>query len=189
MRKLSYFAGMSLDGYIAGPGHEIDFMPVSPEFGAWLASEYPETLPTAAWPQFGIAAGTPNRHYDTIVMGRGTYEPGLLAGLLNPYEHLTTYVVSSTLGRVEAPVHLVESDPLELVRRLKKEDGLDIWLGGGKLAGQLIDEIDELVIKSYPVIAGGGTQALTGNFKPADFTLQRRQDFENGTQVSWFTRA
>ncbi|MFC9998432.1 dihydrofolate reductase family protein [Nocardia sp. NPDC127526] len=189
MRKLSYFVGMSLDGYIAGPGHNIDFMPLSEEFVAWLGSEYPETLPTAARPHFGIPADAPNRHYDTIVMGRGTYEPGQLAGLANPYEHLTTYVVSSTLGEVPEPVRLVESDPVALVQRLKKEDGLDIWLGGGKLGAQLIDEIDELVIKSYPVIAGDGTQALAGNFRPADFKLQRRLEFENGTQVSWFTRA
>ncbi|WP_067543270.1 dihydrofolate reductase family protein [Nocardia crassostreae] len=189
MRKLSHFVGMSLDGYIAGPGHNIEFMPLSEEFKAWLAAEYPETLPTAARPYFGIAADAPNRHYDTIIMGKGTYEPGLLAGLPDPYAHLKTYVVSSTLGEVAEPVELVPSDPLALVRRLKKEDGLDIWLGGGKLGAQLIDEIDELVIKSYPVIAGGGTQAMAGNFTPTDFTLQRRLDFENGTQVSWFTRA
>lgn len=190
MRKLSYFVGMSLDGYIAGPGDTIDFMPIGADFGGWLASEYPETLPTAARPHFGIPEDASNRHYDTIVMGRGTYEPGLAAGLPNPYAHLKTYVVSSSLDRAPDPaVEIVKSDPVGLVQRLKKEEGLDIWLGGGKLGGQLIDEIDELVIKSYPVIAGDGVRAFTGNFKPTDFKVERRREFENGTQVTWFSRA
>ncbi|MFG3013690.1 hypothetical protein ACGFZB_25230 [Streptomyces cinerochromogenes] len=35
--------------------------------------------------------------------------------------------------------------------------GLDIWLcGGGRLAGTLWPEIDELLIKTYPVVAGTG---------------------------------
>lgn len=189
MRKLSYFVGMSLDGYIAGPGDTIEFMPISAEFAGWLGTEYPETLPTPARPHFGVPDGAPNRHFDTIVMGRGTYEPGLAAGLPNPYAHLKTYVVSSTLDQTDPAVEIVKSDPVGLIQRLKKEEGLDIWLGGGKLGAQLIDEIDELVIKSYPVIAGDGVRAFTGNFQPTNFKLERRQDFENGTQVSWFSRA
>ncbi|WP_280267908.1 dihydrofolate reductase family protein [Nocardia wallacei] len=190
MRKLAYFTGMSLDGYIAGPQDSIDFFPLGADFTAWIAADYPETLPTHVRSHFGVADDAPNKHYDTLVMGRGTYEPGLALGLANPYAHLRTYVVSSTLGRIEdTAVELVERDPLALVRRLKQEEGLDIWLGGGKLAGQLVDEIDELVIKSYPVVAGDGVRAFTGNFRPTDFTLRRRREFDNGTQVSWFTRA
>ncbi|MEV0250052.1 dihydrofolate reductase family protein [Nocardia sp. NPDC050712] len=191
MRKLTYFVGMSLDGYIAGPGDDISFYEASPDFWAWLAAEYPETLPAHVWPHFGVAAGTVPAHFDTLVMGRGTYEPGLAAGIASPYPHMRTqYVVSGSLGAIDAPgVELVENDPADLVRRLKKEEGLGIWLaGGGNLAAQLTDEIDELIIKSYPTIAGAGTRAFTGHFNPTQFQLDRRQDFENGTQVSWFRR-
>ncbi|MEU8894939.1 dihydrofolate reductase family protein [Nocardia sp. NPDC048505] len=191
MRKLTYFVGATLDGYIAGPDHDISFMDGGADFWAWLAANYPETLPAHVWPHFGVEPGTAPAHFDTMVMGRGTYEPGLAVGIASPYPHLRTqYVVSTTLGGIDAPgVELVESDPLELVRRLKKEDGKGIWLaGGGNLAAQLIDEIDELVIKSYPVIAGEGTRALTGRFTPTQFTLDRRANFANGTQVSWFHR-
>ncbi|MGW0250904.1 dihydrofolate reductase family protein [Nocardia goodfellowii] len=192
MRKLTYFVGMSLDGYIAGPGDDISFFDLSPEFLAWLSGDYPETLPAHLWPHFGIAADTAPAHFDTLIMGRGTYVPALDAGIASPYPHMKTqYIVSSTLEGIDAPgVELVRDDPAGLVRRLKKEDGKDIWLaGGGQLAAQLIDEIDELVIKSYPCIAGEGTRAFTGQFNPARFQLERRQDFQNGTQVSWFRRA
>ncbi|MFI6167670.1 dihydrofolate reductase family protein [Nocardia sp. NPDC051052] len=190
MRKLVYFVGMSLDGYIAGPDGDIGFYPLPDDFTAWLARDYPETLPTHVRPHFGIAAHAPNRRFDTLVMGRGTYEPALAAGLTSPYGHMRQYVVSSTLGRIDDPaVQLIERDLVALVRRLKQEAGLDIWLaGGGKLAAALLGEIDELVIKSYPVVAGTGIPAFDGEFRPTLFTPTDRKEFSNGNQVSWFTR-
>ncbi|MEV3960824.1 dihydrofolate reductase family protein [Nocardia sp. NPDC050193] len=103
------------------------------------------------------------------------------------------YVVSTTLAGVGDPeIELVRTDPVELVRRLEKEDGpqgKDIWLcGGGTLAGALIEEIDQLIFKSYPVLAGSGVPVLRGNFRPALFTPVRRQEFGNGAQVTWFDR-
>lgn len=191
MRKLVYFVGMSLDGYIAAPDGDISFYPLPADFTGWIGREYPETLPTHARAHFGVAADAPNQKFDTLVMGRGTYEPALAVGLTSPYGHLRQYVVSSTLGRIDDPaVELVEQDPEALVRQLKQEAGLDIWLaGGGKLAAALLGEIDELVIKSYPVVAGTGIQAFDGEFRPTLFTPTDRKEFGNGNQVSWFTRA
>ncbi|MFI6043246.1 dihydrofolate reductase family protein [Nocardia sp. NPDC051321] len=191
MRKLVYFVGMSLDGYIAGPDGDIGFYPLPDDFTAWLARDYPETLPTHVRPHFGIAADAPNQKFDTLVMGRGTYVPALAAGLTSPYGHMRQYVVSSTLGRIDDPaVQLIERDPVALVRQLKQEAGLDIWLaGGGKLAAALLGEIDELVIKSYPVVAGTGIPAFDGEFRPTLFTPTDRKEFSNGNQTSWFTRA
>ncbi|WP_328406731.1 dihydrofolate reductase family protein [Nocardia sp. NBC_00403] len=134
---------------------------------------------------------TPNREWDTLVMGRrGTYEPGLEIGITSPCNHLKQYVFSTTLEPVDNPqVEIVDTDPVELVRRLKKEEGLNIWLcGGGNLAGQLIDEIDQLIIKSSPVIASEGVQAFTGNFQPTQLTVTTRQEFSSGARVTWFDR-
>ncbi|MFX0580193.1 dihydrofolate reductase family protein [Nocardia nepalensis] len=191
MRKLVYYVGMSLDGYIAGPGDDISFYPLGEDTLDWMKAEYPETLPTHARPHIGLAVDTPNQQFDTLVMGRGTYEPALAIGVTSPYAHMRQYIVSSSLGRIDDPaVELVHSDPLGLVRRLKQEDGMDIWLaGGGKLAAQLLSEIDELVIKSYPVVAGTGTPAFAGEFNPTLFAPTKRTEFGNGAQVTWLTRA
>ncbi|MBF6128964.1 dihydrofolate reductase family protein [Nocardia brasiliensis] len=191
MRKLVYYVAVSLDGYIAGPAGEYDFYPQSDEMGRWLNAEYPEFVPTGLRAQVGMALDQPNTRCDTVLMGRRSYEPGLAMGMTSPYAHLKQYVVSSTLGRIDDPaVELVESDPLALVQRLKKEEGGDIWLcGGGNLAAQLLSELDELIIKSYPVIAGSGISAFAGEFGPTLFTPARRKEFDNGAQVSWFTRA
>ncbi|MBB1260156.1 dihydrofolate reductase family protein [Streptomyces alkaliterrae] len=195
MRKLVYYVGVSLDGYIAGPGHEVDFFPFgdekqTAEYMKWGPTNFPETIPTFARDQFGIV-DAPNKRFDTVVMGRGTYVPGLEAGFTSPYAHLRQYVVSTTTPRdIDPAVTVVDSDPLGLVRELKKEEGgLDVWLcGGGRLAGVLLPEIDELVIKSYPVIAGSGIPVINGEFSPTLFDVTDRVTFDSGITVTSFAR-
>jgi dihydrofolate reductase len=191
MRKLVYYVAVSLDGYIAGPAGEFDFYPSDAEMTAWLNGRYPEFVPSHLRPLVGMAVDEQNKRFDTAVMGRGTYEPALSEGVTSPYAHLKQYVVSSTLGRIDDPVvELVERDPLGLVRELKQAEGGDIWLvGGGELAAQLLGELDEMIIKSYPVVAGGGISAFSGAFRPTLFAPAQRKEFGNGAQVTWFTRA
>lgn len=194
MRKLVYYIGVSLDGYIAGPEGEIDFYPVGDEqqagdYAAWVNARYPETVPTVMRESAGLA-DSPNLRFDTVVMGHGTYHPVLKHGMTSPYAHLRQYVVSSTIGSSPDPaVTLVDGDPLALIRDLRNDEGQDIWLcGGGRLAGSLLPEIDELIIKSYPVVAGSGTAVFDGDFNPTPFTVTDRKSFANDVTMTWFTR-
>ncbi|KIZ15229.1 dihydrofolate reductase family protein [Streptomyces natalensis] len=196
MRKLVYYVAVTLDGRIAGPGGEYDFFPAGDEqqaaaYAAWTNALYPETVPTAHRPAVGLA-DVPNRRFDTVVMGLGSYRPALDAGITSPYAHLRQYVVSSTLKPDTDPaVTVVPGDPLALVRELKQEDGegLDIWLcGGGKLAGALLPEIDELVIKNYPVVVGAGVPAFDGAFDPTAFDVSERTAFPNGVTLTRLSR-
>ncbi|WP_433367392.1 dihydrofolate reductase family protein [Streptosporangium sp. CA-115845] len=190
MRKLVYYIAVSLDGYIAGPNAEFDFYPVSDQMAAWINDRYPETLPTHVRKLVGLE-DVPNKVFDTLVMGRGTYEPALDVPTTSPYSHLRQYVVSSTLTIDDPTVQVETGDPIELIRRLKAEDtGMDIYLcGGGKLAASLLPEIDEIILKSYPVVAGTGIPMFSGQFRPTLFTSTRRESFDNGAQVTWLTRA
>jgi len=182
-----YYVGVTLDGYIAGPDHEVEFFPVPDELVAWINARYPETIPTHIRNQVGLPAAE-NLAFDTLIMGRSTYEPALSVGITSPYAHLRQYVVSTTLD-VDDPAVTTSTDPIGLVKALKAEDGLDIWLcGGGKLAGALLEEIDELIIKRYPVVAGAGIPAFGGEFRPRPFSLTTSEQFDNGTVVSWLTR-
>lgn len=125
-------------------------------------------------------------------MGLGAYRPALDAGITSPYAHLRQYVVSSTLKPDTDPaVTVVPGDPLALVRELKREEGtgLDVWLcGGGRLAGALLPEIDELVVKNYPVVAGAGIPAFDGAFDPTVFDVAERTAFPNGVTLTRLTR-
>jgi dihydrofolate reductase len=191
-----YYVGTSLDGRIAGPGGEFDFFPQGEErqaaaYSAWMNALYPETVPTAYRTAVGVA-DAPNRRFDTVVMGLGTYRPALDTGVTSPYAHLRQYVVSSTLKPdIDPAVTVAPDDPLALARALKGEpgSGLDIWLcGGGRLAGSLLPEIDELLIKTYPVVAGSGVPVIDGSFDPTVFDVAERTAFPNGVTVTRFTR-
>lgn len=188
MRKLVYYVASTLDGFIAGPDGEIDFYPFGPDLAEFIRTRYPETLPTHVRPSVGIPDGTPNVAFDTLVMGRGTLDPGLKAGIASPYQHLKQYVFSRSLATHGEP-EVVEGDPVTFVRGLKERDGLDIWLcGGGDLAGQLLPEVDELVIKLSPVIAGGGVPLVRRDFDPTHFTLVSTTPLPGGVVVLTYTR-
>ncbi|MFE6050397.1 dihydrofolate reductase family protein [Kitasatospora sp. NPDC056446] len=191
MRKLSYFVGASIDGFIAAPDGGFEFFHpyVTEDFAPVVFGEYPETLPTFGRAAFGLA-DAPNKHFDTVLMGRRTYEPGLAAGLTNPYAHLRQIVFSRTLGTSPDPaVEVTAEDPLDVVRRLKQEEGLGIWLcGGADLAGRLLPEIDELVIKQYPVVLGAGIPLFSADFAPLAFTLTDSRVFERGNVVLTYGR-
>jgi dihydrofolate reductase len=186
MRKLVYYVGVTLDGRIAGPGDENDFFPMGDEqqtaaYMSWINRQYPETVPTAMRAAAGLA-DAPNRLFDTVVMGLGSYRPALDVGITSPFAHLRQYVVSTTHDPDTDPaVAVVQDDPIAFIRDLKEEEGLDVWLcGGGRLAGTLLPEIDELAIKAYPVVAGAGRPAIDGVFDPTVFDVAERTSFPNG---------
>ena len=69
----------------------------------------------------------------------------------------------------------------ELVRQLKAEPGRDIWLcGGGRLAGGVFTEIDELILKVNPLLIGSGVPLFAGAVGTQRATLVERQSYPNG---------
>ena len=190
MRRLTYLIGVTVDGFIAGPADEIDFFPTPEPYLQHLTTEYPETMPTHVRGALGLA-DTPNRRWDTVIMGRATYEPALALGITSPYAHLRQVVVSTTLATADPAIEVVTDDPVARVRALKSGEGLDLYLAGGaRLAGALVDEIDELVVKTYPVLAGAGIPFLTGGgFAPRTLRRVATTSFDSGHLVTEYVRA
>lgn len=189
MRELTYYIGVTLDGFIAGPGDEVDFFPLSAEFENFMGGELADMQPAHVRGARG-AADDPVTRFDTVLMGRRTYEPALQFGITDPYVHLRTLVFSTTLDDPgDANVEIVRADPVARVRALKAEDGLGIYLAGGAgLAGVLLDEIDRLIVKKYPVIAGEGIPMARHEFAPTRFALDRVRSFDNGCVVLEYSR-
>lgn len=189
MRSLTYYVGGSLDGVIAGPGGEIDHYPLSDDHLQHMIATYPEVLPTHIRNQMGIDDRN-NRRFDTAIMGSATYQPALDLGVTSPYAHLRTYVATTRQDLPPDPTVTLTRDPLATVRELKAEDGpLDVWLcGGGTLAATLADEIDRLILKLYPVVAGDGTRLFGGGFSPRGFLLEGSETFDSGCTVLTYTR-
>lgn len=189
MRELTYYIGVTLDGYIAGPADEVDFYPVTPAFAEMLGTEFADIQPAFVRAGQG-GEDAPLTRFDTVVMGRRTYEPALQAGISDPYSQLRTIVFSTTqVEPDDARVEIVRTDPVARVRELKAEAGLGIYLAGGAaLAGVLLEEIDRLIVKKYPVIAGSGIPMVSHAFAPTQFRLDRVRSFDNGCVVLEYAR-
>ncbi|NGP05560.1 dihydrofolate reductase [Rhodococcus sp. 14C212] len=186
MRKLTYYVATTLDGFIADPAGGFDFFPVEGDHMGYLLQEFPETFPVHARGSLGIEG--PPKHFDAVVMGRQTWEPARDAGLTSAYPHLRQYVFTTTMTQApDETVTLVATDPLEYVRGLKHEEGRGIWLcGGGSLAGALLPEIDELVLKVNPIVAGDGIPLFRRGFGPRRFTRLETKTFDSGVTVCRF---
>ncbi len=183
MRNLVYFVAGTIDGFIAAPDGSWDFFVLEDDVTSFLTERYPETLPTHVRGALGSTA--PNRVFDTVLMGRRTYEPALREGIPSPYAHLTQFVFTRTMTAPPDPaVHLVADDPVAFAGKLKQQPGRDIWLaGGGSLAGRLLPEIDELVVKLNPVIAGAGVPLAARAFEPHRFSLVDAEPLGSGVVV------
>jgi dihydrofolate reductase len=139
MRAVIYGAACSLDGFIAGPNGEIDWLHFSDDVRAYLEGFWPRV--------------------DTIIMGRKTYEVSLGHGGGRMPGIKAAYVFSRTLTKVKKGFELVTGDAATFVRRLKGESGKDICLwGGGDFARTLLDagEVDEIGLNVHPVLLGAG---------------------------------
>ncbi len=154
MRKLTYSAAVSLDGYIAGPDEAIDWI----RFG-----KDTEALMVEAW-----------KGVDAILMGRRTFEFAQRSGGGGASSaKMRTSVFSTTLSEVPKGVELVRRDAADFVGRLKGQEGGNIWLmGGGGLAASLIEAslVDEVGLSVHPVLLGDGV--------PTFGRMARRVDLE-----------
>ncbi|UNO44024.1 dihydrofolate reductase family protein [Streptomyces sp. MST-110588] len=192
MRKLTYFIACSIDGFIGDPSGDASsmFSFLDEEYLDYMRAEYPETVAAQGRAALGFE-GLANRRFDTVIQGRGSYQLGLDIGVTSPYGHMREYVASRSLTESPDPnVELISGDLVAKVRELKAEDGgLGIWLcGGAQLAGQLRDEVDELVIKTYPQVYGSGMPMFGSDFAVTDYALESVRSFSNGVLVRTYSR-
>jgi dihydrofolate reductase len=153
MRRVRYQVAMSLDGYIAGPNGEYD----------WIVEEKEIDFS-------GLFA-----QFDTFVMGRGTFEVMKGSGGTGMFKGSKVIVFSRTLKPEDAPgVTIAAGDPTEIVAALKAEEGKDIWLfGGGVLFREFLERglVDTVEVAVIPVLVGGGIQLLPPPAKQTSLRL------------------
>ncbi len=186
MRELVYYIATSVDGFIADPSGDFSRFPVHPETLAKLFGRYPETCPTHVRKALGVTEEP--RRFDTVLMGRRTHAPAIDAGLLNgAYPHLRQVVVTHSDLPESPGVDVIRGDIATQIAELKSEPGLDIWLcGGGDLAGQLVDLIDEIQLKVNPVLLGGGIPLFGGGVQPRDLQAIGVEPLPGGVSLATY---
>ncbi|MCB0835487.1 MAG: dihydrofolate reductase family protein [Bacteroidetes bacterium] len=169
-RKIIYYVAASIDGFISGPGDDISgFVADGNGVEKYLADL---------------------QEFDTVIMGRKTYEFGYKYGLKPgqpAYPHMEHYIFSRTLKLENAheKIHIHPPD-LDLIQNLKSAEGTPVYLcGGGVLAGWLLENelIDILKIKLNPFIQGEGVRIFGDSKKTYQLQLLEKETFENGLQI------
>lgn len=178
MTTLVYFVAASLDGFIAGPNEELDWL---------LAFERPGE-------DHGFAdffAGV-----DGLAMGATTFEFCLSMGEW-PYGERPCWVQShreaAAFGDPLPPSVRVSAEPFEALRAQWRAAGLSrVWLvGGGAFAAQALaaDAIDEIVLAQVPVVLGAGRPLFAAPpFDPRRFELAGLRRFDDGIVMSTLRR-
>ncbi len=173
MRRVIYSMGVSLDGFIAGPGGEIDW-----------------TVPDEELHRFH---NQQTRELGAHFCGRRLYEEMLYweTAAENPsigetelefariWRALPRVVFSTTLDRVEGNARLASGDVAEEVAKLKEQPGKDLGVGGAGLASTFarLGLIDEYRLFVSPVVLGGGTPYFPSLDKRIGLKLVETQTF------------
>jgi dihydrofolate reductase len=169
MRRVRYRAAMSLDGYIAGPKGEFDWIVPDPEM------------------DFGAVF----QQFDTLLVGRGTFEFMVKHGQA-AVPGMKIIVFSRTLQQRDDPdVMIVADKERETVARLRARPGKDLCLfGGGLLFRSFLDAglVDTLEVAVIPVLLGGGIPLLPARAEKAALKLTGHKVYGRGIVLLEYSR-
>ena len=169
MRKVLYGGAMSLDGFIAGPNGEYDWIVMDPDidFSAMMAQ------------------------FDTFLIGRKTFEAMRRMGSeVTSTPDIQNIVCSRTLKPSEYPHLTISADAARVVADLRTKPGKDIALfGGGELFRSLLAAglVDGVGVSLIPVLLGGGIPFLPSPAGRAPLKLQKHRIYEKtGIVGLWY---
>jgi dihydrofolate reductase len=173
MRKLIYSMGVSLDGFIAGPGGEIDWSAPDEELHRFHNEQMRE-----------IGAHLCGRRlYEVMTYWEAVDERSSVVEheleFARIWQDMPKIVFSNTLERVEGNARLVRNGVAEEVSNLKQEPGKDLAVGGAGLASTLtrLGLIDEYRLFVSPVLLGGGTHYFPALDELVNLELLETQSF------------
>ncbi|WBL43908.1 dihydrofolate reductase family protein [Algoriphagus halophytocola] len=175
--KNSVFIATSLDGFIAGKNHELDWLSTFPEI------DHIDT---------GFEEFT--ARIDAILMGRNTYE--VVAAFEGEWFYQKpVYVWSNSLSNVPArlqdKVFLIKGDLHEVLAQLHHQGFHKLYIDGGKTIQSFLKEdlIDEMIITTIPILLGSGIPMFGGLPKRLTFECVKSIRFLDKVVQNHFVRS
>jgi dihydrofolate reductase len=187
MKKIVVTEWMTLDGYIAGPGDQMD----------WVGKLYDDAMGKY---EDDLVSGA-----DTLILGRVTYQsfagswpkvpdnPSVSEGektYARKLNAMRKVVFSKSLENVEwnNSILMKEIVPGEITK-LKQESGKDILIYGSASVVQALTNlglIDEYQLLVHPIVVGSGKPLFKGISKPVNLKLSRTEARKSGVVVLYY---
>lgn len=151
--RVRVFIASSLDGFIAGPGDDLSWLPQGVDASG---------VPDGALGYEGFIS-----QVGAILMGRRTYE--IVRGFDGPWPYGSMPVlVATTRGLQSAPPAVRRAVGDGVVAMISDARSVaaakDVYVDGGHLIRQVLDVglVDELIVTIVPKILGGGVPLFAG---------------------------
>jgi dihydrofolate reductase len=165
-RKLILYIAMSLDGYIAKENDDLAFLDMVAEKGQdYGYADFVKTI-------------------DTVIMGRKTYDKVSSFGIdLSKDDQNKTYIITRTPKPSKGSLEFYSGDLKELVDKLKKERGKNIYCdGGAEIVNELMKYqlIDEYIISIIPIFLGDGVRLFKDGRPEQSLKLNDSKSFNKG---------
>ncbi len=162
--RVRVYIACSLDGFIAGPGDDLSWLPgaqaeSASDIGSATSNPADQDVGAVGFEDFMSDVGA-------VLMGRRTYDAAAGFGGASPYGDRPVLVATHrVLDSVAPNVQPVAGDISEMVAAAREAAGdEDVNIDGGDLIRQAMDAslVDELIVTMVPVLLGAGHALFAG---------------------------
>jgi len=166
-RKLILYISMSLDGFLATKDDDLSWLSMIEKKGE----------------DYGYEAL--QKRVDTYIVGRKTYDVvlKLTGGVFPQSEQYKCFVITRQEHKSKNGLTFYNGDIADLINKLKREKGKDIYCdGGGQIVKLLMDKnlIDEYIITIIPIILGDGKRLFLGQTASTKLKANGCKYFDTG---------
>jgi len=191
MRRLIVLSFITLDGVMQAPGGPEEDASGGFKFGGWSVPYFDDFLGKTMSAQM-------DRPFD-LLLGRKTYEifasywPQVTDETGRGINEATKYVVSHRPVDTDwKTTVLIDGDAVAKIKQLKAGDGPELQVhGSGNLIQTLLkhDLVDELWLKTFPVVLGTGKRLFADGTMPAGLRVVQSSVSPSGVVVASYARA